>query len=393
MRRIALLICCTLPLIARAQASCSECPGDALAIQAVYTGEMWRNATGGAGIGDRYLDNLDITFDAHGGRLFGFDGLEIFGYLLYTNGHSIAELSNAAQGVSNIEATRALRLYELWAEWQLGAESNSLRFGLYDLNSEFDSIETAGLFINPSHGIGPDFSQSGENGPSIFPVTSLGVRALVTRGAWTFQAAALDAVPGDRDEPDRSGIYLSADEGALLVGEINYRGASGARIGAGYWQYTSDFAALDSSNSSERRGNAGIYVLAETPMLFSSNDEGGLRLFVRTGIANDRINPIERYYGTGVVYTGLMDSRPADQLGFAIAVAELGDPYIEAQQLSGVMTAAREYDFELTYRFDVTDWLTLQSDVQYLRNPGMDPSLESAWAIGLRFEAGYGWNW
>ena len=29
---------------------------------------------------------------------------------------------------------------------------------LYNLNSEFDVIETAGLFINSSHGIGPDYS-------------------------------------------------------------------------------------------------------------------------------------------------------------------------------------------------------------------------------------------
>jgi hypothetical protein len=28
----------------------------------------------------------------------------------------------------------------------------------------------------------------------------------------------------------------------------------------------------------------------------------------------------------------------------------------------------------------------LQSDVQYVRNPGMDASIDSSWAIGLRFE-------
>jgi porin len=60
-----------------------------------------------------------------------------------------------------------------------------VKIGLYDLNSEFDVIEAAALFLNPSHGIGPDFAQSGRNGPSIFPVTSLAIRGeyrLATRG-------------------------------------------------------------------------------------------------------------------------------------------------------------------------------------------------------------------
>jgi porin len=375
--------------MARAEAACSECPGDALSIEAVYTGELWRNASGGAATGNRYLDNLDLTFDADAGRLFGIDGLEIFGYLLYTNGHSISELSNTAQGISNIEASRAVRLYELWGEWQFGNEANTLRFGLYDLNSEFDSIETAGLFINPSHGIGPDFAQSGENGPSIFPVTSLGARAQTTRGAWTIQAAALDAVPGDRDDPDRSGIHLSSHEGALLVGEVNYLTQQGLRLGGGHWRYTSEFTTVDAQAA--RKGNAGTYVLAESPALFSDDEERGLRIFARTGIANDRINPIRRYYGTGAVYAG-MNGEHADQIGLAFAVAELGQPYLAAQRADDIALARREYDVELTYRIEVSDWLTLQSDVQYVRNPAMDPTLESVWVFGLRFEAGYGWR-
>ncbi|MFL6618742.1 MAG: carbohydrate porin [Povalibacter sp.] len=396
MRSLAIALCALFTLPDHAWgATCADCAPHALEIEAVYTGELWRNASGGIDTGNRYLDNLDLTFDADGAQLFGVDGLEIFGYLLYNNGHSIDELSNAAQGISNIESTRALRLYELWTEWKFGAQDHSVRFGLYDLNSEFDSIEAAGLFINPSHGIGPDFSQSGENGPSIFPVTSLGLRARANTGAWTFQAAVLDAVPGDPDHPDRTGMHLSSNEGALLVGEMNYRVASGVRIGTGYWRYTSDFSAIETTGSTEltRSGNAGAYVLAESPLLLSNENDRGMRVFARTGFAEDRINPIHRYYGAGAVYTGLTAQRPEDQLGFAIAVAKLGAPYIEVQQSNGFSATRYEYDFELTYRLDVNEWLTLQSDVQYMRNPGMDPSLKSAWALGLRFELGRGWSW
>ena len=161
--------------------------------------------------GSRYLDNLDITIDADGEQIAGLEGLQLFAYLLYNNGHSLNVLTGAAQGVTNIEATEALRLYELWTQWNLGSGEQSLRVGLYDLNSEFDSIETAALFVNPSHGIGPDVSQTGHNGPSIFPVTSLGVRLMKSWGPWSAQMAVLDAVPGDLDHPERTTIRLSED--------------------------------------------------------------------------------------------------------------------------------------------------------------------------------------
>jgi porin len=41
---------------------------------------------------------------------------------------------------------------------------------------------------------------------------------------------------------------------------------------------------------------------------------------------------------------------------------------------------------ELTWRAAVTDWLTLQPDVQYIINPGSQRSLRNAVAVGLRFE-------
>jgi porin len=80
------------------------------------------------------------------------------------------------------------------------------------LNSEFDAIESAKLFVNPSHGIGADFAQTGLNGPSIFPFAGLAVRLRAERGPFSVQVAALDAVPGDPDRRTHSGIDLDLDQ-------------------------------------------------------------------------------------------------------------------------------------------------------------------------------------
>ncbi len=374
--------------VAGADEACVACElRDALAVAATYTGEQWSQLSGGVATGSRYLDNLDITIDADAERLIGVEGLQLFAYLIYNNGHSLNELSGTAQGVSNIEATDAVRLYELWTQWNFGSGEQSLRFGLYDLNSEFDSIESAGLFINPSHGIGPDLAQTGHNGPSIFPATSLGARWSKSRGAWSAQVAALDAVPGHLDHPDRTAVQLSRDEGALLVGETNYRSSVG-RIGVGYWRYSADFEELDASG--HRDDNAGAYVMLEAPAF--ANESASMNMFVRAGVANGRINPVDRYFGMGAVYTIASQSRE-HQIGLAAAVAEFGEPYRRFEASAGNMTNARESILELTYRVNVSDWLSIQPDVQYIKHPNVDAQLESAWVVGLRFEVSAQRGW
>lgn len=357
---------------------------------AVYTGDAWRNASGGIETGNRYLDNLDVTLEVSPGPMFGLGDLRFFAYLLHNQGDALAEeLTGAAQGISNIEATGSLRLYELWMEWQMGRTPGTLRFGLYDLNSEFDAIETAALFINPSNGIGPDFAQSGQNGPSIFPNTSLALRYGVAGERWSLQFAALDGVPGDPEHPDRTAMRFDSDDGLLLATEVNYRAASGFRAGLGFWQYTSEFDDLLVTDR-RRDDNAGVYAIVETPLLLADGDRGA-RLFLRAGQAEARINPIELYLGFGGVYTGLLPQRPEDQIGIAVSIARLGDAW--RGTASEALPHERETIVELTYRVQVLDWLALQPDIQYVRHPGMDPGLEDSWLFGLRFEVSREWAW
>ena len=379
-------------------ASCGGCvDAAAVSVDATYTGEFWRAATGGLGIGNRYLDNLDLSVAVDGNEIAGLDGWRFFGSMLNNNGRPLAnELPGALQGVSNIETDPATRLYELWMQWRTASGRASLRFGLYDLNSEFDSIETGQLFINPSHGIGPDFSQSGENGPSIFPMASLALRWQLIEGPWTVQAAVLDAKPGDPDQPDRGGIALSSREGALLVGEVDLQPESGVRTAAGYWRYTAGFddiaAGDDAGNPRSRRDNAGAYAILESPMLLRRGEGRGLKLFARTGVAQSHINDLSGYYGAGAVYSGLIDSAWQNQFGFAVAVAELGTPAWQRLGESGVVAARHEYAYEFTCRFDISEHIVVQADVQYFDNPGMDATLKSSLVFGLRVEVAQHWQ-
>ena len=399
-RRLLIAALLLYPVLTQPAAACDagpeeECP--TLSVEGAYTADFWRNAHGGIAAGGSYLDAVDVLATLDAGRAFGWDGVTLHGHLQYNNGAAFSgRWVGDSQSVTNIEGVDTLRLYELWAEFDFGAiESGSVRVGFYDLNSEFDSIDTAGLFINSSHGIGPELAQSGANGPSIFPVTTLALRLQGKAGAWYWRAAALDGAPGDRDHPERSGLHLSSSEGALLVGEVGREAGLFRKIAIGAWSYSADFDALAEVDGTtgdpvRRRGNAGLYALADATLW----SRGASRIdgYLRLGAASDRFNVVARYVGAGFVLSGFSVARPDDQWGLSIAMAGTGQDSRRAADSAGTPIDRAETAIEMTYRAPLTDWLTLQPDIQYVINPGADRSLEDALILGLRFEISGAWN-
>ena len=365
-------------------------------LEMVYTGEFFRNHRGGTAQGSDYLSNTDITLTLDGEKLWGMTGGTLFLYVLGNNGGDPSERTGNTQGITNIAAPDTFKLYEAWYEQRFDGDSEmALLFGLYDLNSEFDSIPSGGLFINPSHGIGPDFSQSGVNGPSIFPTTSLGLRLKGAIGESGYVMVAVwDGVPGDPNDPKGTHIKFENGDGLLTAIEAGVEIASAvegderpdAKVGFGLWRYSAEFDDLSDTdglgNPVKRSDNQGAYLLGEYVLSREADDPAqGLSLFVRIGAANSDINQFARYLGYGLVYTGPFANRDEDQVGLSVATAINGDKY---KQLTGAED--QEIAIELTYRAPITPWLTVQPDLQYIINPGTDPALDNALVAGVRVE-------
>jgi porin len=278
--------------------------------------------------------------------------------------------------VSNIEAgTRALRLYEAWIDQRIG-KNLSIKVGLYDLNSEFDSLEAAGLFVGSAHGIGADISQTGLNGPSIFPFTSLAIRVRKSFAAgFSIRAALLDAVPGDPDRPGRTEIRLSSEEGALAIAEFELPLPRGKLL-LGHWRYTADF---EDFGGSKGRGNAGVYLRGETELVRI----GQRRIdgFFRLGTAAGRLNMFDRFASAGVKLTGVFGKNMDDEAGLAVASARTSQLW---RDVNG--SERSETVVELNYRRGVLPFLTLQPSLQYVVSPSANPAFENAFVVGLRAE-------
>lgn len=383
-------------------------------LEVSYTGDVVANLRGGYARDVLYLDNVDVAATLDLERLVGWRRTTLFVYGLGNQGDQPTALVGDVQGTDNIETVNAWRIYEAFLQRRFLAERLSILAGLYDLNSEFDVLESALVFMNSSFGMGADFALSRSQGPSTFPFTSLGVRArALPHDQWYVQAAALDGVPGDPANPRAGPFRFASNDGLLLVAEtgwlinrrawrqsaalqqerlrqrrvsrtasVPYRG----KLGLGLWYYTARFDGIDPASGS-RRGNMGAYLLAQWRFYHERNDpDQGLRGFLRLGMTGDEINRIAAYTGGGLVVTGLLPRRAFDQFGVGMAVAHNGPAYKRMQRRASVPVEAAEITLEATYSALVFSWLTLQGDVQYVLNPNTDPLLENALVTAIRMQ-------
>jgi porin len=365
---------------------------EGITVEFAYTADFANIVAGGAERGFSYLDNVDLKASLALGTVLGWEGATAFFYVLGNNGSSPSELAGDLQTLSNLDAPDTWKLYEAWLEQELASGRLSLKAGLYDLNSEFDVIETGGLFMNSSHGIGPDLSQTGENGPSIFPTTSLAMRVRASLSeSVQFSVAALDAVPGDVGDPGGTHVSWTGEEGLLIASEFAFYTArdgeeGGTKIALGAYFYTSQtdrLQAAPASGATPTSKNHGMYVLGERS-LYRTGEGRGLSGFFRAGVADTDLNQIGTYLGTGLVYTGLFRFGEPDQLGLAVGHARNGSVFIDSESSQGRSNDKAETAIELAYSAPLTQWLTVQPDVQYIINPGTDPNLDNALVLSVR---------
>lgn len=368
-----------------AQAPAEETPAAALAL--TYTGDLWSVTSGGADRDMVYMDNLDLQLSLDLERLLGWSGTQAFIYALYNNGNSVSELSQDLNGISNIETgVEAFRLYEAWIDRSFAEGKGSVRLGLYDINSEFDAGEVRALFLNPGHGIATDFSQSGKNGPSIFPVTSLAVRVNYQFESDVYLRGSIaDGVPGNPDHPKRTTIDLQEDDGLLLTAETGIA-RDGRLWSVGAWMYTEE---VDDLVDDTQHTNFGGYIAMEERLMSAEmGDSFNLSGSVRLGVANDDVNPISTFFGTTLVATGLIPAWPEDQIGLGFLVSNGGDKFLSTIGES----EDYEMNIELTYFTNLTENITIQPDIQWVINPGLDGSVEDVFVFGLRMSVNKNWS-
>jgi porin len=377
-----------------------------------YLGEAFSTVFGGLRRGPVAVHNLSLTLSFDLRKLAGWKGATLFVYGMGIAGGNPERHIGDIQGVSNIAAPSAVRLYEAWLRQDLAGGRLSLLAGIHDLNSEFDVIEAASVFLNPSQGIDPTFAFSGLNGPSVFPYTTLGFQARLRLGGFYLQSAVMNGLAGDPADPDATRIIIRRGNGILLVAEAGYRlpltlrryrnqeeresirryiaPAYAGKIALGLWSYTARFAPIlpRTGEAGKVGGNRGLYFLLSRGIWHSRSkpEARNLVAFARAGLANPRINRLGFFAGGGLSFAGLVPKRTKDIAGLAFAAAFNGNDFMTKAELLGSPVRRTEWNLELTYQARILPWLDLHPDIQYVIHPGLAPAVPNALGFDIRVE-------
>ena len=92
------------------------------------------------------------------------------------------------------------------------------------------------------------------------------------------------------------------------------------------------------------------------------------------------------FYAAGLVYTGLVPSRPRDKAALGVVSGFFQDDLREAQREAGLPTQGVETIIELNYQIELTRFAYLRPDMQYIFNPNGDNEIDDAFVVG--FELG-----
>lgn len=378
-----------------------------------FIGDMMSNTSGGISQKSVFVQNIDLKFVIDNEKLIGLRGSNMLFSALQNNGNSISQYAGDVQGISNIEAEEAIRLFEIWIQQRLFNNQFSILGGLYDVNSEFDVMGSASLFLQSSQGLGGDFAGSGLIGPPTFPAAGLGgrIKFIPDRRIY-IQAGLMDGAPASLNSAksadftwnNTGGTLAIAELGLLSYGQQEFKAQDNlstrqsrsfigrevssdyrTKIALGVWSYSKNYVSGRYGTTlptvTDNQNDKGLYILYDwnwNPNPKKSYQQ--LSIFGRIGFTENEVSRFKSYGGGGITYKGIIPGDPNGLVGFSIASVQGSKLF---QQLNGEVDDS-ETVLEFTYLTKVIPWLNIQPDIQYVISPGANPKTPNAFVIGLR---------
>jgi porin len=397
--------------------------GHGITFNLTDTEDLLSNIAGGVKQGATLqgLATADVQIDT--GKAFGLPGGTFNISALQIHGRSLSPyyLDNL-QTASGIEAPDSTRLWELWYDQSFAGGSIDVKLGQQSIDQEFIISKYSSLFINTMAGWPLLPSVDLYDGGPVYPLSSLGARLQAKpTGNVVFLAGVFDDNPpggrfaNDSISKDSGGLKFNLNTGALFISEMQitvnpFYGLPGT-YKLGFLYDTGDFAdqAFDNNgislaatptngNAVIYHGNDNLYLVADQTIWQPKGSNQSVNLFVRAMTAPADQNLADLFINGGLTLTAPLPGRDNDSAGIDIGYGRISgraaalDRAVNA--VSGTHNPVRSAEtlIELTYQAQVTPWLQIQPDAQYVLNPGggiLNPSgngklLQNEFVAGVR---------
>ncbi len=388
-----------------------------IALEAGLKLDSLRNR-GGMRDGSHTVSHLELKLRADLEKLLGWRDAVAFINTDTDAGAGInTRHTGSLMGVSSIEVPLpTTRLFQAWVQKGFLDDRFSMLVGIYPIDSEFFTMDSAATLLHPAYGTPADLALT--NAPSVFNNAAFGVRGkwLSEKREWYAMGALMDGIPNDPARPKATAIRFAKGDGAFVIGEIGwtpletghsfepvdparvrqspelvahekYEGFS--KYAVGFWRYgnrVADQLDVDANNIPLQRHSQGGYLLAERT-LFSLGGEAGrdFTAFGRYAFSGGHSTAIDRMSNIGFHVRGPFASRSDDSFSVGWTHSRLAPKWRAVQAAAGSSTASAEEALEMTYRYAATPYFAILPSYQYVRNPG-GSGAPNATLIGVRLD-------
>jgi porin len=381
------------------------------------------NVSGGVKQGATMQGVTIATLQVDTQKAFGVPGGTINASALQIHGRSLSPsyLDNL-QTANGTEADNATRLWELWYDQSFNNGAFDIKIGQQSIDQEFIVSRYSALFVNTMAGWPAVPSYDLYAGGPAYPLSSLGVRGLVTPTKnLTILAGVFDDNPpggpfnDDQQSGDAGGVRFNVNTGALFIAEaqlnVNMPGNLPGTYKLGFWYDTAYFPdqAFDNQGRSladpasngiaaMHKGNYSVYGVVDQTIWQRQGSARSLNVFARVMGAPEDQNLIRFSANAGLSLTAPFPGRPNDSAGIDLGVVKVSGQAAELDRATGLFSGTfvpvrgTETLIELTYQAQVTPWLQVQPDAQFIANPGgglMNPAdpttrLQNEVVVGVR---------
>ncbi|MEM6853182.1 MAG: carbohydrate porin [Planctomycetota bacterium] len=331
----------------------------------------------------RHLTAVGVTLDTE--RLFEHPGGTIFADFVTKNGQDGSEEVGDFQAFSNIDEADFTTIYEVWYQQEFFDGRLRLKLGKVDVNNEFAFVENAGEFINSSAGFSPTIFVL-----PTYPDPALGASVSAYDDSGVYASAGVyDGAAQEGFATGQRGFSTLFGEPSdlFLIGEfgVAHEASFGpGRVAVGIWHHTGTFDRFDGGQESGTTG--GYFVLDQT--VYQTNpgdpdDARGIGVFAQYGWADGAVSEAEHHASLGGQWFGPLPDRPDDVLGLMVSPVWFSD------EPGAGFTEDAEWAFEAFVKFQVTPWLSIKPDLQYIIHPGGDATVDDALVGTLRLELAF----
>ena len=369
-----------------------------------YTTEPAGNPVGGIEHGFTYLHNFGfgVLFDLQ--KIAGISDTTFLVTISQRSGRGLTQdaIGNAISVQQIFGGGQTYRLVQVRFDQKLFDDRLELSYGRVTTTADFLTSPFYCQFVN--NGIcgqppAPFFNMP--NGITAYPAAYWGAVARVQTTKETYaKFGVYDGDPASGD--DRHGANFGfGDNGALVFTEVGYQTKEGlwgmpSHYSFGGYVHTGDFpdVAEDSSGQNlflsgrpgrQHSGQDGFYLLFEQMFFRNPNRlEAGLNGFVTFVVSPDEDkSPIPYYLNGGLIYEGLIPCRPNDKTALGFYSAWFSGRQRSAQKAVGLPSQTNETDIEVNHQIQITPYLYLRPNLQYVIKPNGLNRIANALVLGV----------